>query len=90
MHTCKAPGAALNKWLKAYPSEAGTYGHLLLEQVGAGDDKLVESLRPYFESAHTDAREYFHALIGMDLHPEASASGAHAEYPRCLPKVARR
>lgn len=90
MHTCKAPGATLNKWLKNYPSKTGTYGHLLLEQVGASDDKLVKALRPYFESAHADAREHFHALIGIDLHPEASAPGAHAEYPRCLPKIALR
>ncbi len=90
MHTCKAPGTALDNWLRKYPSENGSYGHLLLEQVGASDDTLIEALRPYFESAHADAREHFHALIGMDLHPEASAPGAHAEYPRCLPKVALR
>lgn len=90
MHTCKAPGAALDKWLKKTPSQKGTYGHLLLEQVGASDADLVKELRPYFESAHADARGHFHELIGMDLHPEASAPGSHAEYPRCLPEVARR
>lgn len=90
MHTCKAPGTALDKWLEQYPSEEGNYGHLLLEQVGANDKSLVKELRPYFESAHEDARQYFHELIGMDLHPEPSAPGAHAEYPRCLPITARR
>jgi len=90
MHTCKAPGSALDMWLEKYPSEEGNYGHLLLEQVGASDSSLVKALRPYFESAHADARQHFHELIGMDLHPEPSAPGAHAEYPRCLSVVAKR
>lgn len=50
---------------------------------------LIESLRPYFESAHLDAREHFHREIGIDLHPDAEEEGAHAQYPGCLPAVAR-
>lgn len=90
MHTCKAPGAALDKWLSSHPSETGNYGHLLLTQACAKDQSLVKALRPYFESAHADARQHFHELMGMDLHPEASAPGGHAQYPRCLPITARR
>jgi len=90
MHTCDVPGNALDDWLKAYPSEVGNYGHLLLEQVGESDDMLVEAFRPYFESAHLDAREHFHDQIGIDLHPDADTAGAHAQYPNCLSSTARR
>lgn len=68
----------------------GTYGHLLLEQRAETDDDLVAAMRPYFESAHLDAREYFHRQIAIDLHPDAGAPGAHACYPNCLPPTARR
>lgn len=90
MHTCKVPEDALEAWLEEYSSTIGNYGHLLLEQIGDNDDSLVEALRPYFESAHLDAREHFHEQIGIDLHPDASAAGAHAVYPSCLPATARR
>ncbi len=90
MHNCKVPGDALEGWLTAYPTVRGDYGHLLLEQSGESDDELVEAFKPYFESAHLDAREYFHEQIGIDLHPDASAPGAHAEYPDCLPSTAKR
>lgn len=90
MHTCKAPGHALNQWLSRYPSTVGSYGHLLLEQVGASDGALVDALVPYFESAHLDAREHFHEEISIDLHPDADSAGAHATYPNCLPSKARR
>jgi hypothetical protein len=43
----------------------------LLEQIFDADDELVAALRPYFESAHFDAREHFHAQAGIDLHPDA-------------------
>lgn len=90
MHTCKVPGEALDSWLKQYPSTVDNYGHLLLEQIKANDEALVEAFRPYFESAHLDAREHFHEQIGIDLHPDAEAPGAHAVYPGCLPDTARR
>lgn len=89
MHTCEPPIEALGTWLKSYPSIEGTYGHLLLEQQAAPDDVLKASLREYFESAHLDAREHFHAQIAIDLHPDADAPGAHACYPNCLPPTAR-
>ena len=50
------------------------------------DTELIEALRPYFESAHLDAREYFHAQIGIDIHPDADGLGSNACYPNCLPK----
>lgn len=76
MHSCPAPGNALDGWLESDSSTNGHYGHLLLEQKACIDDGLVAAFRPYFESAHLDAREYFHAQIGIDLHPDADAPGA--------------
>jgi hypothetical protein len=90
MHSCPAPGDALDGWLKSDPSTNGRYGHLLLEQKAPTGNELVTAFRPYFESAHLDAREFFHAQIGIDLHPDADAPGAHAIYPTCLPETARR
>lgn len=89
MHTCEPPVATTEDWLKCYPSVEGNYGHLLLEQQMALSPQLVDGLRPYFESAHLDAREHFHAQIAIDLHPDADAPGAHACYPNCLPLTAQ-
>ena len=90
MHTCPPPSESLDEWLESYDSVRGRYGHLLLEQKSDTDNDLVAGLRPYFESAHTDAREYFHAQIGIDLHPDAGAPGDNACYPNCLPSKALR
>lgn len=90
MHTCPPPIGDLNNWLEKYPSVNGNYGHLLLEQKCECNRALLDALRQYFESAHLDAREYFHAEIGIDLHPDAEDDGNHACYPNCLPEIARR
>ncbi|UEM19527.1 hypothetical protein JL100_020875 [Skermanella mucosa] len=90
MHTCPPPKEAIEGWLKPYDTVHGRYGHLLLEQQADTDDDLIAAMRPYFESAHLDAREYFHAQIGISLHPDADAAGHHACYPNCLPPNARR
>lgn len=90
MHTCKVPGDALEDWLTQYPSTIDSYGHLLLEQIGDSDGALVDAFRPYFESAHLDARRHFHEEINIDLHPDAGAPGSHAVYPGCLPPTTRR
>ncbi len=90
MHTCPPPIDELNNWLKDYPSTNGNYGHLLLEQQCDCTLSLINGLRKYFESAHLDAREYFHASIGIELHPDAGSSGTNACYPNCLPAIARR
>ncbi|WP_442807665.1 hypothetical protein [Trinickia soli] len=90
LHTCPPPKKAINRWLKRYPSEVGNYGHLLLEQNGKCDDALIAELVGYFESAHADAREFFHAQMGIDLHPDAGAEGSQVTYPTCLPPITRR
>src|SRR4051812_21763737 len=90
MHTCHPPMDALDQWLEASGSVEGSYGHLLLEQKAEIDQDLIEALRPYFESAHLDAREYFHAQIGISLHPDAGSGAAPVSYPNCLPSKTRR
>jgi len=90
MHTCEPPTEALNEWLTVYPSVNGTYGHLLLEQATETNQNLISVLRPYFESAHLDAREHFHREIAIDLHPDAGAPGEQTCYPNCLPSKAHK
>lgn len=85
LHNCPPPEDALNRWLESYPTVVGNYGHLLLEQKCDIDDALIADLVSYFESAHFDARTFFHEQMGIDLHPDADADGSHAAYPRCLP-----
>lgn len=90
MHTCPPPKEALALWLKAYASiRDGNYGHLLLEQQGEAAKSLLEALRPYFESAHLDAREHFHKKVGINLHPDGGGA-SEITYPACLPKKAKR
>ncbi len=92
MHDCPPPADALDRWLTAYPSikSKGRYGHLLLEQDCDCDADLIAEMRPYFESAHRDARTFFHDQMGIDLHPDADDPAAHATYPTCLPPITRR
>lgn len=90
MHTCPPPKGALALWLKAYGSiRDGNYGHLLLEQQGEAAKPLLDALRPYFESAHLDAREHFHKKVGINLHPDGGRAN-EITYPTCLPKKAKR
>lgn len=91
MHTCPPPYDALDEWLEAHLSTNGSFGHRLLLEREINHQELCNHLRPYFESAHLDAREVFHADIGIDLHPDVN-EGAEVviEYPRCLPSTARR
>lgn len=90
LHNCPPPKAALKRWLKEYPSDVGNYGHLLLEQNCDCDDDLVADFVTYFESAHADARAFFHEQMGIELHPDADAPEAHITYPTCLPSITRR
>jgi len=90
MHTCPPPRDVIKDWLEEYPSTNGNYGHLLLEQKNKCCPSLIGALRTYFESAHLDAREYFHKEIGIDLHPDADDCAALAQYPGCLPETTRR
>lgn len=90
LHTCPPPKDALDRWLRCYPSVVQNYGHLLLEQDCDCDDALIADLVGYFESAHADARAFFHEQMGIGLHPDADAECAHLTYPNCLPKITRR
>ena len=86
LHTEPPPISTLQGLLSSTPASSPTYGHLLLEQsVSSIDDTTVGALRPYFESAHRDAREAFHKAARISLHPEDGARGSHATYPTCLP-----
>ena len=89
LHTCLPPEDVLKKWLKKYPSEREGYGHLLLEEKDPKPEGLALGLRPYFESAHLDARKYIHDAIGIDLHPDGEGGGA-VLYPGSLPETAKR
>jgi hypothetical protein len=90
MHTYPPPTDALSQWLDSNGTVKGRYGHLLLEQRVTAGKALVDALRPYFESAHLDARSYFHEQIGISLHPDSEGHHAEIEYPKCLPSTARR
>lgn len=90
MHNCTPPMEALARWLTGAAHENGNYGHILFEQRAAPDDALVEALRPYFESAHLDAREVFHQTARIDLHPDADGPAGNARYPNCLPPTAKK
>ena len=90
MHNCEPPKELLENWLDTHSTVVGCYGHLLIEQTGASDDTLIDGLRPYFESAHLDARQKFHDFIGMSLHPDDDARGVNAQYPNCLPSITKR
>lgn len=91
MHTYPPPVKALKEWLEEHPTINGSFGHLLLLQKDVDVEEVCESLRSYFESAHLDARQVFHADIGIDLHPDAISDDAvPIEYPGCLPSTTRR
>jgi hypothetical protein len=80
----------LVRWLRSSTNTNSSYRHYLFEQIAPSDDAVIAEFRPYFESAHLDAREVFHDTASIDLHPDADAPGAHAQYPNCLPSKARR
>lgn len=90
LHSCPPPMPLLNRWLHGVAQANGSYGHLLLEQTTPLDEAGVDELRPYFESAHLDAREVFHRAARIDLHPDADAPGGNARYPNCLPATAKK
>ena len=90
MHNRPPPHALLARWLQRTMHLNGSYGHILFEQLIPSDDTVVNELRPYFESAHLDAREVFHHAARIDLHPDAGGAGANAQYPNCLPPTAKK
>lgn len=90
MHTCLPPKDEFRKRFTEYPDVKGNFGHTLLEQLEADDGSLAEALKTYFESAHLDARNKFHADIGIDLHPDAAGDEPVVAYPMSLPSTTRR
>lgn len=90
MHTCPPPKKALAAWLEDYPSVKDNYGHILLEQKKKADASIIGSLKEYFESAHLDARDCFHKIARISLHPDADQPGFDAQYPNCLPLITRK
>lgn len=90
MHTCPPPKDELEARFDEYRTLDGAFGYLLLEQINADDGSLAAALRQYFESAHLDARNIFHADIGIDLHPDADGDEPVATYPGSLPTTTRR
>ncbi|MDF3814333.1 MULTISPECIES: aminotransferase [Rhodopseudomonas] len=77
--------------MEDHPSTNGKFGHLLLLQKEIDREAICQALRPYFESAHLDARQVFHADIGIDLHPDAGDGDERPiEYPGCLPSTTRK
>ncbi|MEP3483572.1 MAG: aminotransferase, partial [Sneathiella sp.] len=90
MHKCPPPKAEFKKRFEEYPDVNGDFGHTLLEQKIEDDGLLAKGLKEYFESAHLDARERFHADIGIDLHPDAAGDEPMVVYPGSLPSTTRR
>ena len=91
MHTFPPPSEALDEWLEEYSTTNGNFGHLLLLQTNNDNEAVSRALSPYFESAHLDAREVFHADIGIDLHPDADVEDDPViVYPNSLPSTTQR
>jgi hypothetical protein len=89
MHTCPAPVGTLKTWLKDTANAVPGYTHLLLESNKPVPSDLAEQLRPYFESAHADARRVFHEYAKIDLHPDSLGSSSTCQYPTSLPATTR-
>ncbi len=90
MHNCPPPKKEIKKRFTEYPDVNGNFGHTLLEQQNADDGSLAKALKEYFESAHLDARNTFHADIGIDLHPDADGTEEFIAYPGSLPSTTLR
>lgn len=91
LHTCPPPKETLQEWLEEYPLYNGNFGHLLLLQKEIDREIICQGLRPYFESAHLDARQVFHDFIGIKLHPDADIIYEESvEYPRSLHSTTRK
>jgi hypothetical protein len=88
MHTAPPPKDALANWLNDYPTEVENYGHLLLEEQDETNPEIAKDLLAYFESAHLDARQCFHKLARISLHPDGADGACDAHYPGSLPLTA--
>jgi hypothetical protein len=91
MHKCPPPEQALDDWLESHSTTNDKFGHLLLEEKDSDILAILEALKPYFESAHFDARNVFHYEIGIDLHPDADGSEMlPIQYPNSLSSTSQR
>lgn len=93
LHNCVPPRDLLQRWLHLDNQQNGNYSHLLIEEVEVDapqSEDIAAELRPYFESAHLDARDVFHRAGRIDLHPDAQGAGHNARYPQCLEPTAKR
>lgn len=92
LHKALPPKNFLDKNFQEYDNlDVGNYRHVLLEATYDDPDSLASDLRPYFESAHLDARTLFHEDIGINLHPDAGLiHGRIITYPNSLESSARR
>ncbi len=64
MHTCPPWTEALAVCLNTCGSSHNShYGDLHLDYYGEAAERLLYALRPYFESAHSDAPEHFHKKV---------------------------
>tara|TARA_R110000787_G_scaffold16622_17_gene50522 strand:- start:17883 stop:18839 length:957 start_codon:yes stop_codon:yes gene_type:complete len=90
MHTCPPPIDEFSECFDENASVNGDFGHTLLVQSEEDDGSLAAALKGYFESAHLDARNIFHANIGIDLHPDANGDDEIVTYPGSLPSRTRR
>lgn len=79
-------------WLGAVQHvPSASYQLLVAPKPGTpGGDPPFDKLKAYFESAHADARQHFHAVCMLDLHPRASGPTGVVEYPNRLVGNVRR
>ena len=54
------------------------------------DTEIIDAMIQYFESAHLDARECFHKLARISLHPDNDEIGCNGQYPVALPPNTRK
>ncbi len=92
LHNTPPPDNVLDSYFQRYEDKTvGHYRHILLEAKYDDAHSLAAALRPYFESAHLDARTIFHEEIGINLHPDADpAEPPPVVYPNSLEVSARR
>lgn len=93
LHTHKPNEDLISKYFKSFNDEE-IEGYMHILKVATFDDMqaVLDDFKPYFESAHLDARSVFHVEVGINLHPDAGIDDpvASISYPRTLPIRTRR
>lgn len=81
---CKS---GINNWVSEKEiSDDTDFLHTLIEQKTVVPDDLMKDLVLFFEDAHRDARDSFHKLASISLHPLGGESKRKISYPSSLPK----